>query len=704
MGSILYKGIRWSDDGSHVVYDLKRTFNGGGKSVYTGNSGKRTPGGPKVVGWWDFDNSPDISAGVGRSLLANGANLTGSGLTLGDGETPSTVISSGSTVFSSGDSLSMSVTATQFSFKGKSWSVSAWVRLDQITEDYAVLFMRDTGSIHTSWWLAVEDDGVGDGVPRRWYVNMNGGSAANQYQKGFTRTKSESGGSIPDWIPMRDGVTISLDTWCHVVLTYEAGIRPEASTQTNQLNNGLHLYIDGVEAKLDMSSFTQASRGQFALQELPATWYIGSTTDSGAMADMTWTGDIADFAVWSGALDEESVRGLFYAKDNVYYQIRNFANKGSTTTLVGQDEGLELEDFLQGQTIKSFETLYKSTMPKIHANSDPLRVLNGKIQDQRWFDDDRSPSNFGYNEVTTPDPINHPNVQIKVPVMSRVMLDTSKGKEKVVPNHRIENRDLGMTSLGNDNRPFQDMDRYNPVVVIGTDPWDLQLPDELLGASFSVYDRDPVVTLDASGDPMVSFPGDSHYNLVHMGIDSYSGISLMDGVLEPFPIRKIVDLSSIDIPFQTSGIRADGGMGHDTFRRSFFVEDQYMIGAPSAAPWLDSIEFFGSDVAQSSGSFTQMGLVMDEVTLIRPFNDTTDLHIMHSAIGDSEIYAALTYLPHLSGSLSLHYGINGADDGINDMGCRHSDLKRDHVYAAHGFDYIESPTRADSLMYGGLKR
>lgn len=42
--------------------------------------------------------------------------------------------------------------------------------------------------------------------------------------------------------------------------------------------------------------------------------------------------------------------------------------------------------------------------------------------------------------------------------------------------------------------------------------------------------------------------------------------------------------------------------------------------------------------------------------------------------------------------------------GYDPPGTRHADLRRDHVYATHGFDYIESPSGADSIVYGGLKR
>jgi hypothetical protein len=208
---------------------------------------------------------------------------------------------------------------------------------------------------------------------------------------------------------------------------------------------------------------------------------------------------------------------------------------------------------------------------------------------------------------------------------------------------------------------------------------------------------------------MVSeFKGELNANLAEGA--SYSGISLMDGVIEAFPIRKVVDRSSIDVPFQPRGCRGEAGPGQDTFRRSFFIEDQFSVGNEASPPWLDSVELFGTDIAQQSGSFTLMGIVIDNPVLIKPFKDTTDLQVRMEQIKDIGIRETLFQWNHISGSRSLHYG-SGLGEGAarlgaigTDIATSHGDLKPDHTYAAHGFDYIESELGTDSIVYGGLKR
>jgi hypothetical protein len=715
----------WTDDGPFILYDLKRTFLGGKADVYTGNQGSQTFGKSKLLAWWSLGDT-SIS-GLSTTLAVVDASGNGHTMSTESGKLP-TPVATNPGLAGKVNSLAFSLASPQerliaddsdiFSFgdgtSDSPFTLSVWIKPAALANGY--ILSKNNGSPDREWALRAIDGKV--------YLYLYDGSASA--------------------IAPTAAIAITVGYWYHIVATYDG-------RGGNKANDGVKIYVNGVSLPIHDTG----SSAYVAMENTTARVTIGDPESSSTVFD----GYIADVAIWKDVLDDESIRALYYAKDNVSYLARNWAHKGSTSVLVGQDIGLEQEDFVQGYNIRSLETLYMSTQPKIHANSDPIRTIAGRSVNKRWFDDNMAPLNLGDEGWSTSKgfvlkksffadgsylpTINEPNVTKQfddgdtgvtttlylTSSMARPSLDSAQAQSGITlaPNHVMENRDLGMTSLGNDDRPWTDMDRFNPLLVISTDPWDLELPAELLGASFSVYSRDIIITYDEFGniaedgvglEPLTSDAGTAHGAEQHfggrmrsIGEDSYSGISLMDGVIEPFPIRSVIDRSIIDTPFQTRGVRG-GCEADDIFRRSISIEDQYMRNGNTYAPWLDGVELFGSDIAQQSGSFAMMGIVIDDPTLIRPFKDTTDIQIRYHDITDEEMKNILSQWNYVSGSRSLHSTHGGEGSAVAlgaanlfvPPGTRGADLRRDHVYAAHGFDYIESPLGADSIVYGGLKR
>ena len=139
-------------------------------------------------------------------------------------------------------------------------------------------------------------------------------------------------------------------TWHHVAASYNA----------SNSTNGIKLYIDGVLQAMSTSSpGTYTGIRAFA----PQAAKIGN-----AIGGYAFEGNIAEVAVWKKVLTAEEIKALYHAEDGVFWQVRNFKDKGSKATIVGQSEGVEREDFIQGTSHKTMKTLHKSILPKIKAN------------------------------------------------------------------------------------------------------------------------------------------------------------------------------------------------------------------------------------------------------------------------------------------------------------------------------------------------
>ena len=120
---------------------------------------------------------------------------------------------------------------------------------------------------------------------------------------------------------------------------------------------------------------------------------------------------------------------------------------------------------------------------------------------------------------------------------SRVVLDPTNNQSGVrsAPNHFWDDRDLGMTDVYQDGELFKDTATVNPVEIVIQDPLTIDIPKMMVDASDQ---------------------------------------GLMDGVLEPFPIRSVADRSNIQLPFTARGIKGDMNLT-DVYRKSDTISQEY---------------------------------------------------------------------------------------------------------------------------------
>lgn len=954
MGSITKYGRRWSGDGPTIVYDPTRTF-------ISGDRNSRYSSSQALMAWWS------LSSGVATGDGGDGTVKDKSGKSrqfsqtvsanqpaLDTSDTPSTEISENSLLFdNSNDVLQETNSTSQFNFSNDDrsdipFTISAWVKTSSENANDTIFSASQEEQVRGVIFAAHLDGAV--------YLRL----CDNQTSINMI-TATTTGDKLYPGI------------WHHVAVTYDASYSV----------NGIKIYIDGV-LQTTSASTTGTYLGMKAYA--PEGARIG-----GAKGGYNFAGNIADVAVWKKVLTTEEIKALYHAEDGVYWQIRNYQNKGSSTKKVGNSGGVEPEDFIQGINHRTMKTLHKSILPKIKANSDPILVRNGRPIDTIAFDDVRAPMNYGWmkHKLRRPDggelsidwdyskeyftskdsrtphhtdafgkttaPIYMPwnirsighaftepvyaadgddvipaggesvkvaitsltgtndwpggvgsqtlggvgsdddermweetpfkvssfdpgtddeivehiayggrlpwenvrhRVQSHALLRSRVSIDTGHGSTlDLAPNHYMEQRNLGQPNLQNNNEPYTDMSTFSPIRVILEDGPEFDIPNELLGMAFVVLglsgsthhqarahqlkwnepDRrwemqqslkktdakgktsgfltkkkikplfgsaaglensldiklnlpsakmkklagpfGPSALGAPSGTPNVleSIGGFENFRGTFPGIDlvnqpptrpgdSYTGIGLMDGVIEPFPIRSIADRSDMDIPFQVRGARGQVGDGEDAFRSEYFIEDQYALPGHynPMAPFLDdSGDIFGVDVMVPSGSshywgaggssnvnvnaditmksskflgaFATEGFLNPNITYAKPFNDSSDLFERTKNISDNEIASALLMRTFLSSSAATNHATGSVAKNMNHsyntrlslygggsreaaMAGEHFDgstehalnLKLNHVFPSRGgfseLNRRHHPIGTDSIVYTGLKR
>ena len=261
--------------------------------------------------------------------------------------------------------------------------------------------------------------------------------------------------------------------------------------------------------------------------------------------------------------------------------------RGTKARIVYPDEysgSNTLDAQLEGVYVTSMNHLYGSTVVKIRPNNDFLKIIDGKVYkgELRAFDDAESPSSFVFadSETTSSLPTmigtNHPQFLLQ---RSQIALrDHGSGKDKenkgsgwkVAPNHFRDDRDLGQTDIFQNDEPFKDTANMDPLNIVTVDPLVLDVPINMVNQSDN---------------------------------------NLMDGAIEPFPLRSIIDRSHLEVPFQRRGIRADMTLT-DVFRRSETISfempimkrrliGKYTPGGDGFTvirgtdPYLDGVEVFG---------------------------------------------------------------------------------------------------------------
>jgi len=231
--------------------------------------------------------------------------------------------------------------------------------------------------------------------------------------------------------------------------------------------------------------------------------------------------------------------------------------KGSTAGIVAPEElsGTNYDEtFLQGIDVKTYEqaTRYitakirplsefsilrsnnlgkraaKSALPGqrptdvfVHPTSSltSLSVRSLKLDEPEFFDDTTSPASVAGSG-------------------NRFQMDTSVHKRttRLYNKFYMEERDLGQPQLFQDGTPYKDTSTSNPVEIVGSEAGNqIEFPEYMVHATDRV---------------------------------------LMDGVIEPFIIRRAAERSALEHPYYAQGIKSDLQL-LDAYRKSIVVESQY---------------------------------------------------------------------------------------------------------------------------------
>ena len=277
--------------------------------------------------------------------------------------------------------------------------------------------------------------------------------------------------------------------------------------------------------------------------------------------------------------------------------------------------------YLQGTEIVTIGQLTNSTQIKIRGNISLATSLSGVISGYQStngtntpFNDMYSPQNFGtllLKEVDVFTPGRTAGSSGKSSYLELLVSDIRgniglgskrsyasldiQNNFNVFVSHQIEHRDLGQFANYENSGPFIEPDIIdkNPKIVLQKDPEALVLPVSLL---------------------FVTTPG------------SY------DGVIEAYPIRSIIDRSSIDLPFIVRGIK--GSLQASDQKNQYIVINDYLdlrqIGMGfGTEPFLDSVSEFGS--------LDQMGAFSDMRENEAPFRDMTTIETILESSEDEKM-------------------------------------------------------------------
>ena len=276
--------------------------------------------------------------------------------------------------------------------------------------------------------------------------------------------------------------------------------------------------------------------------------------------------------------------------------------------------------YLQGTEIVTIGQLTNSVQLKIRGNISLATALSGVIPGylstdgiNTPFNDTHSPQNFGTLLLKSVDTFTPGRVDGPTGKNSYITFLTSESNGflprnstksfaslevqnnfNVFVSHQIEHRDLGQFANYENSGPFFESDIIDkhPEIVLEKDPEALSLPSSLL---------------------FVTTPG------------------MLDGVIEAYPIRSIIDRSSIELPFVSRGIK--GSLQISNQKEQSVVVNDFLdlrqIGTNfGTSPFLDYVSDFGS--------LDQMGAFSDTLENEAPFRDITTIEsVLESSQDDT---------------------------------------------------------------------
>ena len=287
---------------------------------------------------------------------------------------------------------------------------------------------------------------------------------------------------------------------------------------------------------------------------------------------------------------------------------------------------------LQGINMRQTPQLMDYTILKIRGNITFGTTLDRVLQDNAFFDDTHSPENLGTAGTG-----------------SQANLDTA-GLLGVEVIHTTELRDLGISTLFNNSDPFEEADPFetDPAAIISQHPLTLVVPTSL--------------------------------------VQVCSSPSSIDGVIEPFVIRSIVDRSSIEMPYISRSVK--GSMSIDNVRReSVILTDVHDLRDSGAVPFLDSVGAFG---VGTTDDVDQPGEFSDADQRLAPYTDTNDMELFYTSGTLDAGMRDNMILGFVSASLPYSASLP-------------TNVRPSAVYSRRGFDFSQNDNYGyDPIAFGGL--
>ena len=303
---------------------------------------------------------------------------------------------------------------------------------------------------------------------------------------------------------------------------------------------------------------------------------------------------------------------------------------GSAVTNAGLDTVTgSMDAFKQGIDVVTIGDLTNHVAWRIRPNTDFTKILNNRVLPENMFDDSlslNSASSGSYSDSTA---------SVTGSAGSKFNLAGTGRLENRV-SHRIEQRDLGQSEPFLDHF-YRDTDDYSPVGIVKNYPMFLQHPYSML---------------DISSE------------------------HAFDGVIEPLEIRRVVDRSTMEVPFVAHDIHGSIEGQEDAYRRVALITDGVEIEEirdKKPVAFLDSVE--------SMGSIDIPGAFMPETATIVPFEDSDDRFA--STVG-------------ISGDIRRIFMLNSS--------FKDDDSKDKEIMAPRGFIFHYDENGYDSIAFGGLKK
>lgn len=350
--------------------------------------------------------------------------------------------------------------------------------------------------------------------------------------------------------------------------------------------------------------------------------------------------------------------------------------KRSTAQIVSPTEysgSNTLQQYDQGVYINDINVLIGSAVTKLRPNNDFLKVKRGvkSRATDGFFDDTESPTSLAISGTVGSITV-YEKSYIPISFFQEIPVNKMKGEKfsgvTLAPSHYNLDNDFGQPDYYQDGSAYSERDAsLNPLWIIEADPLSI-----------------PV--------------------LISKEMVNSSEMTSIDGVIDPFSVRKEADRSFTEIPFRFKGIRGDM-VNDNVYRRSVMIMDEQpsysatqrsgpdgTLRTYSTDPFLDAGDEMGlDDLAGSSeteiGPVNLEGFVMPETSVLSPYKDSDDSELTALLLSGSNDMEMMAVVLSLTGSNNFP---------------THDFLSRDHITLGHGFVYDNNYTGVESLAFGGL--